>query len=111
MAMVRVGRNSYRKNSAEYALNDFRYSAEESAHSEAFRVPRKSQFRSSERNRTKRNPAKKMQFYGNRTASMITLASNRRPHTCKGCVITATLRKQAKYLSKTISPYLKSRLF
>jgi hypothetical protein len=30
--------------------NGFRYSAEESTHSEAFRVPRKSQFRSSERN-------------------------------------------------------------
>ncbi len=38
---------------------------------------------------------------------MITLTSNWR----KGCVISTTLRKQAKYLSKIISPYLKSRLF
>jgi hypothetical protein len=38
------------------------YSAEESAHSEAFRIPRKSQFRSSERNRTERDSAKKLSF-------------------------------------------------
>ncbi len=53
----------------------------------------------------------KIKFYGTRTASMITLTSNWRPHPCKGCVITTTLRKQAKYRSKIISPYLKSRLF
>jgi hypothetical protein len=37
---------------------------------------------------------------------MITLTPNRRPHPCKGCVITTTLRKQAKYLGKIISPYV-----
>jgi len=55
----RVGNGiSFRKNSAEKTRNDFRYSAEESIHSEAFRVPRKSQFRSSERNGMERNFAK-----------------------------------------------------
>jgi hypothetical protein len=34
-----------------------------------------------------------MKFYGTRTASMIASGSNRRPHPCKGCVITTTLRK------------------
>jgi hypothetical protein len=38
--------------------NGFRYSAEESAHSEAFRVPWKNQFRSSERNGMELNSAK-----------------------------------------------------
>ncbi len=42
---------------------------------------------------------------------MIESGSNRRPQPCKGCVITTTLRKKAKYLSKMIFPYLKSRLF
>ena len=37
------------KNSTEYTRNGFRYSAEESAHSEAFRGLRKSQFRDWER--------------------------------------------------------------
>ncbi len=51
----RVGNGiSFRTNSAEETRNGFRYSAEESAHSEAFRVLRKSQFRSSEGNRTKK---------------------------------------------------------
>jgi hypothetical protein len=48
---ARVGNGIlFRKNSAKLTRNGFRYSAEEGAHSEAFRVPRKSQFRSSERN-------------------------------------------------------------
>jgi hypothetical protein len=59
----RVGNGiSFRKNSAEKTRNDFRYSAEESIHSEAFRVPRKSQFRSSERNGTEWNSAEKNSF-------------------------------------------------
>jgi hypothetical protein len=59
----RVGNGiSFRKNSAEKTRNDFRYSAEESIHSEAFRVPRKSQFRSSERNGTEWNSAEKISF-------------------------------------------------
>ncbi len=40
--------------------NGFRYSAEESAHSETFRVPRKSQSRSLERNGTEWNSAEKI---------------------------------------------------
>ncbi len=40
----------------------FCYSAEESTHSEAFRVPRKSHFRSSERNGTEWNSAEKISF-------------------------------------------------
>ncbi len=48
---LRVGNGiSFRTNSAEWTRNGFRYSAEKSTHSKAFRVPRKSQFRSSERN-------------------------------------------------------------
>ncbi len=48
--LAKVGSGiSFRKNSAEYARNSFRYSAEESAHSEAFRSLQKSLFRSSER--------------------------------------------------------------
>jgi hypothetical protein len=59
----RVGNGiSFRKNSAEKTRNDFRYSAEESIHSEAFRVPRKSQFRSSERSGTEWNSAEKNSF-------------------------------------------------
>ncbi len=42
--------------------NGFRYSAEESNHSEAFRVPRKSRFRRSERIRTEWNSAEKVSF-------------------------------------------------
>jgi hypothetical protein len=61
--LIRVGNGiSFRKNSAEWTWNDFRYSAEESAHSEPFWFPRKSQFRSSERNGTERNSAEKVRF-------------------------------------------------
>ncbi len=52
------------KNSAEWTRKGFCYSAEESAHSEAFRVPRKSQFRSSERNGMEWNSTKKWSFTG-----------------------------------------------
>ncbi len=54
---------SFRKNSAEQTRNGFRYSADKSAHSAEFRVHRKSQFRSSEPNVTKRNSAEIMKFY------------------------------------------------
>jgi hypothetical protein len=51
----RVGsRISFRKNSAEYTQNSFRYSAEESAYFEAFRSLRKSLFRSSNGNGMKK---------------------------------------------------------
>ncbi len=59
----RVGNGiSFRKNSAELTRSGFRYSAEESPHSEAFRVPRKNLFRSSERNGTEWNSAVKISF-------------------------------------------------
>ncbi len=54
---------SFRKNSAEWTRNGFRYSAEKSAHSAEFRVHRKSQFRNSEPNGTKLNSAEIMKFY------------------------------------------------
>jgi hypothetical protein len=60
----RVGNGiSFRKNSSEWTRNDFRYSAEESAHSEVFRIPKKSQFRCSERTERSGIP-RKMKFYG-----------------------------------------------
>jgi hypothetical protein len=80
--MTRVGNGiSFRKNSE--TRNGFRYSAEESPHSEAFRVPRNSQFRSSERNGTEWNSAEKISF----------------------------TKQQQKKLKKMICLYIKSRLF
>ncbi len=41
-----------------------------------------------------------MKFYGTRTASMITSGSSRRPHLCKGYVITTTLRNRQNIWAK-----------
>ncbi len=76
-AVNRVGNGiSFRENSAEQTRNDFRYSAEESAHSEAFRVPSAEEpipkF-GTEQNGTESR--EKIKFYGTRTASMLTLTS------------------------------------
>jgi hypothetical protein len=83
-------------------------------------IPKHSEFRgranSEARNGTERNgiPRKnEVLRNSHRTASMISIdysdiepGSNWRPHPCKGCMLTTTLRN-----SKMISPYLKSRLF
>ncbi len=78
-------------------------------------IPRHSEFsgraNSEARNRTERNriPRKNevlRNWHGLYDYSAIKPGSNWRPHLCKGCMITTTLRN-----SKMISLYLNSRLF